>query len=83
MLNDALKNTGLTQAELAELFGVSRITVNAWLKGRFNPHPLHRERIQTIAQKIEAAVTDGRLPLPEGLSRTERISAAQTAILAV
>lgn len=77
---DALKNAGLTQVELAELFGVSRITINAWLKGRFNPHPLHRDRVNALTQRIERAVSQGHLPLPGGVPKHQRIVAAKAAI---
>lgn len=82
MFTEVLKKTGLTQVELAELFGVSRITVNAWLRGRFAPHPLHKDKIHTMIQQIEAAVDKGQLPLPAGIPKHQRISAAQTAIQA-
>lgn len=80
MFTDALKKTGLTQVELAELFGVSRITVNAWLRGRFNPHPLHKDKIHQLTEKLESAVAEGRLPLPDGVPKHQRAHAAQVAI---
>ena len=80
MHTDTLKKTGLTQVELAELFGVSRITVNSWLRGRFNPHPLHKDKIEGLIAKLEAAVQGGHLPLPAGTPKHQRIHAAQSAL---
>lgn len=77
-----LKGTGLTQSELAELYGVSRATVNFWLHGRFKPHPLHREKIETVTSQLVKALKDGLLPLPEGLPKDKRIPAVQSALAA-
>ncbi len=76
---EMLKDTGLTQAELAELFGVTRPTINFWLHGRFKPHALHREKIEMVTAQLAKAVADGRLPLPEGIPKHQRVLAVQSA----
>lgn len=77
-----LKDTGLTQNELAELFGVSRPTINFWMHGRFKPHALHREKVETVTAQLAKALADGHLPLPEGIQKHQRVPAVQSAIAA-
>ena len=77
---ETLNHTGLTQSELAELFGVSRITVNSWLRGRFAPHKLHRDHIVKLAQGLEKAREAGKFPIPLSVPKAQRIVLARAAI---
>ena len=43
------ESTGWTQEELARQIGVSFSTVNAWQRGRRNPHPYLRKRLEELA----------------------------------
>lgn len=36
-------NAGLTQEKLAEILGVTRVTVNKWERGGFAPSAKHRQ----------------------------------------
>lgn len=77
---ELLLKTGLTQAELATLFGVHRTTIISWLRGRFSPHKLHRDQIRDTARRIESAVSAGHLPLPAGIGKPARLKEARKAI---
>lgn len=68
-----LKRTGLPQAELAKLFGVTRVTVNHWFTGRFNPGGDKADQIKNIANQLVAAVESGKLPLPKGTAPHRRV----------
>lgn len=63
-----LARTGLTQAEMATIFGVSRVTMNNWLCGRGNPHPLLRDRVTKRLKAIKAALAAGHLPITDDLT---------------
>ena len=60
-----LTRAGITQAQFAELIGVSRITVNTWVRKRFTPHPTLRPRVTEALKKLREAVREGSLPVPE------------------
>ena len=75
--------TGLTQSELAAIYGVSRPTINFWMNGRFKPHQLHREKVEAVTAKLTQALADNKLPLPEGIPKHQRVPAAQSALAAV
>jgi putative transcriptional regulator len=49
---------GLTQEQLAQLLGVSWITVNRWERNKCNPSPLAAEKLQTLFNRIEEAGID-------------------------
>lgn len=77
-----LTATGLTQHELGLLFGVTRVTVNGWFRGRFKPHALSRERVAHVARALEHAVATGVLPLPHNTPRKQRVATARELIFA-
>lgn len=58
-----LGRAGLTQAQFADLVGVSRITVNTWVRKRFNPHPTLRPRVHAALKELRAQVRAGELPI--------------------
>ena len=58
-----IRRAGLTQGQFAELAGVSRITVNTWVQGKFRPRPPQRTRVIRAVQLLEAAVRKQHLPL--------------------
>lgn len=77
---ETLTSTKLTQEELGKLFGVGRITVISWMKGRYSPHRLHKETVLDVYSRLESAVKAGKLPLPTGLGKPLRLEAARRAI---
>lgn len=72
--------SGLSKAELANLFGVSRVTIHSWMAGKFSPHPLHRAEVESRVNALRRAVDSGALPLSEGIDRHLRAAAATAAI---
>ena len=63
---------GLQPNDLAKLLKVNRITSSQWLNGHTLPHLLHRERVQKLVDAVDAAVQDGKLPVPLDVTRRER-----------
>lgn len=75
---DTIADAGLTQSEFAELCGVSRVTVNLWIKGKMNPHRFVRDRVAEVLDQIREAHTKGSLPVAKsrGAARKKLIEAA-------
>jgi putative transcriptional regulator len=64
-VTDLRKQLGLSQGELAELLGVSRQTVNAIEKGRYDPSlPLALRIARLFERHVEEIFHDDRSPLP-------------------
>lgn len=80
MNTDILKASGLSQVELADLFGVSRVTINSWIAGRFKPHALHRDRIERCIDALRKAVDAGELPLSAGVDKHLRVQQAKAIV---
>ena len=59
-----LELAGVTQSQFAELLGVTRVTVNTWVKGRFSPLPKTRSKVQAALAILSSAVDAGTLPVP-------------------
>lgn len=68
---DIVKRAGVTQAQFAGLVGVSRITVNTWLKGHFNPQARLRGRVRKALDLLAKAIDDGQLPVPKDHAKKE------------
>lgn len=66
-----IDRAGVSQGQFAQLVGVSRITVNTWVKARFKPRGSIRVRVIKLLSLLEAAITDGRLPVPVSDRRAE------------
>jgi DNA-binding XRE family transcriptional regulator len=58
-----IDQAGLTQSQFASLVDVSRITVNTWVNGHYQPGPKMRGRVRRALQLLAAAVEDGKLPI--------------------
>jgi len=58
---DALRESGVTQAEFAALFGVSRTTVNTWVAGRL-PTKFLQSRVYKYLRLLRQGVDNGSLP---------------------
>ena len=57
---------GLTQKEFATLTGVSRATVNMWVRGKMKPHRYLKTKAARVVSALEKAIVDATLPLPKG-----------------
>lgn len=53
----------LTKENMAELFGVSRITYYTWLKGS-KPHKKREEKIRVLLRKLVQCVAKEKWPMP-------------------
>ena len=49
------EHTGDTQEALARRLGVSFPTVNSWERGRSTPRPVHRRRLEELAEQVGVA----------------------------
>lgn len=67
-----IEKAGMTQAEFAELVGVTRTTVNHWVRGKMNPNRYLKAHVSSIMEGIAAAVTAGELPLSGKVPKHER-----------
>jgi len=59
-----IERAGLTQLQFGKLVGVSRVTVNTWVKGRFKPRSDLRARVAKATRLLDAAIIAGQLPVP-------------------
>jgi len=57
-----LTEAGVSQGDFAYLCGVSRVTVNLWIKGN-PPNRFLRDKVLDILSYIQRAVAGGSLPL--------------------
>ena len=57
----ARTNAGLTQAEIAEIIGVSRVSVNKWENGVFTPSARHMQKFcEAVNLPAELILVPGR-----------------------
>lgn len=56
--------SGVTQEQFAALVGVSRVTVNTWVAGKFRPRNPVRSRVGRAIKMLNDAVETGLLPVP-------------------
>lgn len=59
-----IDDAGITQEQFGALVGVSRVTVNTWVKGRFSPRASARYRVVKALALLRAAIAAGTLPVP-------------------
>jgi len=64
---------GMTATEVSQIVGVSRSSVGLWMREQRKPHPLIRERIEAILEKVDDALDEGLLPLPATTPREQRL----------
>lgn len=60
-LRAARLNAGLTQARLAQLAGITPVTVARFESGRHTPHPLTVARLKTAFEQLREAREQARL----------------------
>lgn len=76
-----IEDAKVRQSEFAELLGVSRITVNSWVSGRFGVHEARAVKVKKYLAAIAAAVEDKRLPITELVEGEKRIDALRKILL--
>lgn len=76
-----LEKAGISQAEFADLCGVSRVTVNLWVKGKMQPHRYLRHTVARVTEDIQVALDAGRLPVDTPFRRVEKRKEALSAAL--
>jgi transcriptional regulator with XRE-family HTH domain len=69
---EPVRDAGITQGELAAIANVSRLTVNKWMRGKFSPHKLHKDKIDDLIFRIKLCVEKGALPVSPRLKGEER-----------
>lgn len=67
-----IDKAGITQAEFAEMIGITRTTVNMWVKGKMRPNRYIRGFVGAVLASMEAAVQAGELPLTGKVPKHER-----------
>lgn len=55
-------SAGLTQSEIAHVLGVSRVTVNHWINGKYSPHMYIAEHINRRLVLLYAVIENGLIP---------------------
>jgi transcriptional regulator with XRE-family HTH domain len=60
-----IKAAGLHQEHFAGLVGVSRVTVNTWVKGHYAPKAALRFRVRNALRALNTAIERGVLPVQE------------------
>lgn len=68
-----VSKAGLTQREFAALCGVSRVTVNLWVKEKMKPCRFIAPFVKDTLEAIEHAIEKKRLPLAAKTSRKDRV----------
>jgi len=68
-----VKKAGLYQHEFGDLCGVSRVTVNLWVRTPTKPHPLIRNKVKDILSGLQSAVSAGALPIPNNVPKKNRM----------
>jgi len=78
-----LQAAGITQTDFAELCGVSRVTVNLWVKGKMRPHRYLREQVEVVLDQLQSALAKKRLPItrPPGGRKENKIEALRAALV--
>lgn len=60
---DVIDKAGLTQTQFANLVGVSRVTVNTWVRGHMKPRRHIQPRVARALKLINEALEARRLPV--------------------
>lgn len=70
---DTFRQARLESRHVAKLIGVSRVTASLWLNGHSKPHVLLHEKVNLFADAVSKATDAGKLPIPEGVSKSEEV----------
>jgi transcriptional regulator with XRE-family HTH domain len=68
-----LKKSEIKQGELANILGVSRMTVNNWMCGRRAVHVMMQKKVTLVALAINKAIEENELPYRGPLKGFERL----------
>lgn len=77
---ESVLSAGISQSEFALLMKVSRVSVNKWFTGKSKPRGLYDAKARGMIAVINKAVEQGLLPLPEGVSRKQRVTEIKAAL---
>lgn len=80
----ALNRCGLSKRELGILYGVTRVTLYAWLNGGRPKHVALDRWATTVTEALIRAIDRNLLPFPESFShatRTQRVEKMRSALL--
>lgn len=66
-----IDRSGITQSQFAALAGVSRVTVNTWVRAKFQPRGHIRERVHKLVLLLHDAINEGTLPVAVADRRKE------------
>lgn len=80
---DTFHKAKLRPKHLAPLVGVSRVTASLWLNRHGNPHLLLRNKVNELADLISKALDDGKLPIPERVSKSEEVKYLEVTLSAI
>lgn len=80
--NIVFRRGKLKTQEVADLLGVSRVTVSKWKNGHTQPHPLVADRVKKFIYAVAVCIKDGNLPLSEDVGRDERHTKLQQLLAA-
>lgn len=73
------RQAGLSQSELAAVLGVSRVTVNLWVKGKMKPHRYNVDNVRARMALLAAAIKHNLIPKHDR-RRTPRHAAISSAL---
>lgn len=71
----AIERGKLTQKEFGILCGVSRVTVNLWVRNKMQPHRYIRQDVERTISLLNQAIDQGQLPLAHALTPDQRVEA--------
>lgn len=77
---DVFLKAKLRPKHVAPLVGVSRVTASLWLNGHGNPHHLIAGKVAKMAQLVSQAISDGKLPIPESVSKSDEVKYLQVTL---
>lgn len=76
-IHDLLVESKITQAQFAQIVGVTRAAVNNWVRGKTVPIPVLGDRIELLLKLIDRALDaedlPGSLADPSSIDRAERL----------
>lgn len=70
---DVFRRAELGPRHIHSLIGVSRESASQWFNGWTKPKPERAARLEALAECVERALEDGRLPVPKaGMKSSEQ-----------
>ena len=73
-----LKRAGISQGEFGVMVGVSRVTVNNWVRDRCDPSSDHRFYVGRALKALARLIDLGRLPFGDDVSKRQRRAAVRS-----